>query len=166
MKIANVNEEHFPTRDFNLPLHTGSGLDKDKDDGESESGSDNKGEGREFLSIDASAHDWTNYFKAGMNGAARLMRNRKVAMKGKFQESNKTMRPLGSVGIQVFVDGQVPTGAGLSSSAALVCASLMATLRAHGVDDVDKTELVELAIVAERAVGVNAGGYVSRYVFF
>ena len=60
--------------------------------------------------------------------------------------------------MKILVDGQVPVGAGLSSSAALVCASLLAVLNAHGIEDVDKTELVELAIVAERAVGVNAGG--------
>jgi galactokinase len=33
-------------------------------------------------------------------------------------------------------------------------------LKANGESKVDKKELCELAIVSERAVGVNAGGYV------
>ena len=113
------------------------------------------------MSIDASAHDWTNYFKAGINGAARLIARRKRAGTCGSEEGSGKTKVLGSLSMNVLVDGQVPTGAGLSSSAALVCASSLAVLRACGLEDVDKTELVMLAIVAERAVGVNAGGLVS-----
>lgn len=71
----------------------------------------------------------------------------------------KQPEPVCPPSMNVLVDGQVPTGAGLSSSAALVCSSLIAVLKTHGVEDIDKKELVEQAIIAERAVGVNAGGY-------
>ncbi len=47
---------------------------------------------------------------------------------------------------------------GLSSSAAFVCASALAGMVSMGVQDVDKKELVNLAIVSERYVGVNSGG--------
>lgn len=59
------------------------------------------------------------------------------------------------------MDGNVPVGGGLSSSAAFVSATALAVMIANGEKTVDKTELTELAIVSERAVGVNSGGYVS-----
>lgn len=110
---------------------------------------------KDIISIDASAHDWTNYFKAGVNGAMRLIAKRQR----NSRQIEKQIEPFCPPGMNVLIDGQVPTGAGLSSSAALVCSSLIAVLKAHGVEDIDKKELVELAIIAERAVGVNAGGY-------
>ena len=158
MRISNVDEKRFPARDFDIPPPLRRDLEESKHASERDDGDDNSSD---LVSIDASAHDWTNYFKAGINGAARLMRKRGKSETSISHEGINAMKPLGSVGLNVLVDGQVPTGAGLSSSAAIVCASLMATLSAHGVEDVSKTELVELAIVAERAVGVNAGGYVS-----
>ena len=60
--------------------------------------------------------------------------------------------------MDVLADGTVPSGGGLSSSAAFVCVSVLAVMRANGVEKVDKKELVEVAIVSERAVGVNSGG--------
>ncbi|KAL9580139.1 MAG: hypothetical protein Q9203_006426 [Teloschistes exilis] len=94
--------------------------------------------------IDATVHEWTNYFKAGFNGAVDLLR-----------KENEKFSPCS---MQILVDGNVPTGGGLSSSAAFVCASALAVLRANGRELVKKRELVELAIVSERAVGVNSGG--------
>lgn len=96
------------------------------------------------VEIDASTLQWTNYFKAGFSGAVDLLRK---------QDSR-----FSSCGMEVLVDGTVPAGGGLSSSAAFVCASALATLRANGSDKVPKKELVELAIVSERSVGVNSGG--------
>ena len=63
-----------------------------------------------------------------------------------------------SVGMDILLDGTVPAGGGLSSSAAFVCASALAVMRANGEEKVDQTELTEVAIVSERAVGVNSGG--------
>lgn len=96
------------------------------------------------VEIDASTLQWTNYFKAGFSGAVDLLR--------------KQDPRFSSCGMEVLVDGTVPAGGGLSSSAAFVCASALATLQANGSDKVPKKELVELAIVSERSVGVNSGG--------
>jgi len=96
------------------------------------------------IEIDASTLQWTNYFKAGFHGAVELL-----------QKSNPMFSPCG---MEVLVDGTVPAGGGLSSSAAFVCASALAVLCANGQHNVIKKELVELAIVSERSVGVNSGG--------
>jgi N-acetylgalactosamine kinase len=58
---------------------------------------------------------------------------------------------------QVLVHGVVPTGSGLSSSAAIVCASSLAILAAHGIS-LTKAEVAEFACLAERYVGVSSGG--------
>ncbi|KAI9771639.1 MAG: galactokinase [Geoglossum simile] len=99
----------------------------------------------EGVAIDASVNEWSNYFKAGLCGALTMLRKR----------HGKDFVP---AGMDILVDGTVPSGAGLSSSAAFVCASALAVMTANGEEKVDKTELVELAIVSERAVGVNSGG--------
>jgi galactokinase len=119
ISIANVNSERFASTEFVIPIA-----------GEAD--------------IDSSIHSWTNYFKAGLNGALLLLRKEKPEI---------IIRSM-----QVMVDGTIPAGGGLSSSAAFVCASALAVLRANGADHIIKGELVELAIVSERAVGVNSGG--------
>ena len=96
------------------------------------------------IEIDASTLQWTNYFKAGFSGAVDLLRKR-----------HSHFSPCG---MEVLVDGTVPAGGGLSSSAAFVCASALATLWLNGSHKVPKKDLVELAIVSERSVGVNSGG--------
>lgn len=96
------------------------------------------------ISIDASTHKWTNYFKAGFQGALSLLRSKDPSL------SPKSM--------SILVDGTVPAGGGLSSSAAFVCASALAVLHSNRPGPVGKKELVELAMVSERAVGVNSGG--------
>ena len=96
------------------------------------------------IEIDPSTLQWTNYFKAGFKGALGLLK------RGKDR--------FGPWGMQVLVDGTVPAGGGLSSSAAFVCASALATLRNNGEKYISKKELVELAVVSERSVGVNSGG--------
>ncbi|KAK0958290.1 galactokinase [Friedmanniomyces endolithicus] len=95
--------------------------------------------------IDPSTLEWTNYFKSGLSGATELLRSKRKDFKQ-------------SVGMDIQADGSVPSGGGLSSSAAFVCASALAAMKANGVDKVDKKELVEVAITSERAVGVNSGG--------
>ncbi|KAF2828693.1 galactokinase [Ophiobolus disseminans] len=118
IRIANLNSQKFPTREFDIP------------DGE--------------IPIDASEHEWTNYFKSGLKGVSELLQKKR----GKFT----------SVGMDIVCDGTVPSGGGLSSSASVVCTSSLAVLAANGEQNVDKKELCELAIVSERAVGVNSGG--------
>jgi len=98
------------------------------------------------LEIDSSVHEWSNYFRAGLRGAIELLREKGLAT------------GFTPVGMDILVDGTVPSGAGLSSSAAFVCASALASLVANGQEKVDKKELVNLAVVSERYVGVNSGG--------
>lgn len=120
LKLANLDDQRFPTREFDVAY------------GEVE--------------IDATKHEWTNYFKAGLRGALELLRKKHGA---DFQPKS----------MQVLMDGTVPAGGGLSSSAAFVSASALAVMIANGEKDVDKTALTEVAIVSERTVGVNSGGY-------
>ena len=99
----------------------------------------------ESVEIDAKVHEWTNYFKSGLRGALEILRKKHGA----------GFRPKS---MEVVMDGTVPAGGGLSSSAAFVSASALAVMFANGETEVDKTQLTELAIVSERAVGVNSGG--------
>ncbi|KAH6990293.1 ribosomal protein S5 domain 2-type protein [Ilyonectria destructans] len=97
------------------------------------------------VEIDATKFEWTNYFKSGLRGVLNLLR----------KQHGQGFRP---VDMELLVDGNVPVGGGLSSSAAVVSASSLAVMVANGNKAVDKKELTELAIVSERAVGVNSGG--------
>ena len=97
------------------------------------------------VDIDATQFQWTNYVKCGLRGALELLRKKRGAS---FKCCN----------MEIMVGGNVPVGGGLSSSAAVVTTAALAVMKANGVDTVDKTELTELAIVSERAVGVNSGG--------
>ncbi|KAL2159512.1 hypothetical protein VTH06DRAFT_2517 [Thermothelomyces fergusii] len=119
IKIANVQGSKFPEREFSL--------------------------GFDAVDIDATVHEWTNYFKSGLRGALELLR----------KKHGDGFKPKS---MNILVDGTVPPGGGLSSSAAFVTASALAVMIANGEQTVDKTELTELAIVSERAVGVNSGG--------
>jgi galactokinase len=97
------------------------------------------------VEIDPKKHEWVNYFRAGLSGAIKFLRKE---------------RPDGSVipaSMQILVDGNVPPGGGISSSAAFVCASALAVMKANG-HDVSKQDLLDLAVVSERAVGVYSGG--------
>lgn len=119
IKIANVQGQKFPSHEFDIPF--------------------------DAIEIDATVHEWTNYFKSGLKGALELLRKKHGA----------AYKP---VSMQILMDGTVPAGGGLSSSAAFTSTSALAVMVANGEKAVDKTELTELAIVSERAVGVNSGG--------
>lgn len=97
------------------------------------------------VEIDSKVHEWTNYFKSGLRGALEILRKKHGSI---FKPKS----------MEVLMDGTVPAGGGLSSSAAFVSASALAVMYANGEKEVDKTQLTELAIVSERAVGVNSGG--------
>jgi N-acetylgalactosamine kinase len=85
------------------------------------------------------AGDWGNYHKAAAQGLL-AARASELPRGGDF-----------------LVDGDIPPGAGLSSSAALVVASALALL---AVNDrrVPPLELAELLAAAERYVGTESGG--------
>ena len=100
------------------------------------------------MEIDATRHEWVNYFKAGLRGALKFLRERNGAG---FKLAS----------LEILVDGNVPPGGGISSSAAFVCASALAVMKANG-HNVSKQDLLDLAVVSERAVGVYSGGCVCR----
>jgi len=119
IQIANVQDSKFPARELEISY--------------------------DAVDIDATVHEWTNYFKSGLRGALELLR----------KKHGSDFKPKS---MQILMDGSVPAGGGLSSSAAFVTAAALAVMVANGEQTVDKTTLTELAIVSERAVGVNSGG--------
>lgn len=97
------------------------------------------------IEIDASKQEWANYFKAGLLVALKFLREK---IHGEsFVPSS----------IKALVDGNVPPGGGISSSAAFVCASALAVVKAHGYD-ISMQELFDISLVSERSVGVYSGG--------
>jgi galactokinase len=120
VKIANVQPEKFPSREFTVPRDTD-------------------------IEIDPKHHEWVNYFKAGLSGALKFLR--KAKQDGSFTPAS----------VEVLVDGNVPPGGGISSSAAFVCSSALAVMKANN-HNVSKQDLLDLAVVSERAVGVYSGG--------
>lgn len=60
-------------------------------------------------------------------------------------------------GMNCYFDGTVPSGAGVSSSSAMVCSSMMATFHINGCSP-KKVDLTQYAIKSERYCGVESGG--------
>jgi N-acetylgalactosamine kinase len=83
--------------------------------------------------------DWGNYCKAAAQG---LIRHRPADVRH---------------GADLLIDGNIPSGAGLSSSSALVVASALALLTANDAE-VPYTALARLLPIAERYVGTLSGG--------
>ncbi|KAK6379276.1 galactokinase [Exophiala oligosperma] len=96
------------------------------------------------VEIDKANHAWSNYFLAGLKGSLPYLREK---LGESFQPQS----------MEILVDGNVPSGGGLSSSAAFVCASALAVMAANNYD-ICKQDLLDLCIVSERAVGVFSGG--------
>ncbi|OCT47138.1 Galactokinase [Cladophialophora carrionii] len=96
------------------------------------------------VDVDRQNHSWSNYFLAGLKGSMEYLRKR-------FGDSFEPR------GMELLIDGNVPAGGGLSSSAAFVCASALAVMAANG-HDISKQDLLDLCIVSERSVGVFSGG--------
>ncbi|XAR48796.1 Galactokinase [Bertholletia excelsa] len=94
--------------------------------------------------IDLKNHRWGHYFICGYKG---------------FHEYAKSKGlDVGiPVGLDVMIDGTVPTGSGLSSSAALVCSSTIAIMAVHNLN-FSKKELAQLTCECERHIGTQSGG--------
>uniref|UniRef100_A0A7S3R3S0 Galactokinase n=1 Tax=Dunaliella tertiolecta TaxID=3047 RepID=A0A7S3R3S0_DUNTE len=96
--------------------------------------------------INTSQHTWGNYVLAAYKGVHEHM-----ASAGSGKPS--------VMGLQVLVDGNVPEGAGLSSSSALVVASMLSLLTAYGaLASMTKSDVAKLASRSERHVGTEGGG--------
>ncbi len=94
---------------------------------------------RRHLSFSETGH-WANYVKAAVQGLA-----------DHFGSS------AGLHGLDMLFDGNIPTGAGLSSSSALLVATALAIL-SHTRKKVDNLQLAEMMAQAERYVGTQGGG--------
>ncbi|CAN4091707.1 unnamed protein product [Withania somnifera] len=96
------------------------------------------------LQVDLKNHRWGHYFICGYKG---------------FYEYAKLKRiDVGEpVGLDVIVDGTVPTGSGLSSSAAFVCSSTIAIMASIGINIIKK-EIARLTCECERHIGTQSGG--------
>ncbi|CCF58839.1 hypothetical protein KAFR_0F02420 [Kazachstania africana CBS 2517] len=103
-----------------------------------------------YVEIDPSISDWSNYFKCGLYVAQEFLKD--IAPE-KFEKA-----PL--AGLQVFCEGNVPTGSGLSSSAAFICAVALAVVKANMGSSykMTKKDLTRITVPAEHLVGVNNGG--------
>jgi len=93
--------------------------------------------------VDRSHHTWANYIMC--------------AYKGVFEHLAAKRITVDPVGLQLMVHGTVPTGAGVSSSSALVCSTCLALLGVFGIS-LTKTEVADFACSCERYVGTHSGG--------
>ena len=59
--------------------------------------------------------------------------------------------------MNIYMHGQVPKSAGLSSSSALVVCAALTTLYANNLK-LSKTDLAETCAISERYVGTQGGG--------
>lgn len=104
----------------------------------------------DVVAIDQTKFTWVNYFKCGLIVAHKfiLEKHPELVQNGK--------KPL--AGLNLLFDGNVPTGGGLSSSAAFCVASTLAVLRGNGIESISKEDLTRITVVSEHYVGVNTGG--------
>ncbi|KAG0559692.1 hypothetical protein KC19_10G123600 [Ceratodon purpureus] len=94
--------------------------------------------------VDRGNHVWANYFICGY--------------KGVFEHLASKGEPLGaSVGLNALVDGTVPIGAGLSSSSAFVCVSVVSLSSLFNLT-FSKQEVAEFSCTCERHIGTQSGG--------
>ncbi|CBI22858.3 hypothetical protein VitviT2T_006144 [Vitis vinifera] len=94
--------------------------------------------------IDLKNHKWGHYFICGY--------------KGYYEYAKLKGVDVGvPVGLDVLIDGTVPTGSGLSSSAAFVCSSMIAIMAAYDVS-FPKKDVAQLTCECERHIGTQSGG--------
>ncbi|RZC85245.1 hypothetical protein C5167_041427 [Papaver somniferum] len=94
--------------------------------------------------IDLKNHKWGHYFICGYKGFHEFAKSKGVDVGV-------------PVGLDVLVDGTVPTGSGLSSSAAFVCSSTIALMAVFDVN-FPKKEIAQLTCECERHIGTQSGG--------
>ncbi|KAM7279429.1 hypothetical protein ACFE04_006563 [Oxalis oulophora] len=94
--------------------------------------------------LDLKNHKWGHYFICGY--------------KGFYEFAKSKGLDVGEpVGLDVVIDGTVPTGSGLSSSAAFVCSATIAIMAAFGAD-FSKKEIAQLTCDCEHHIGTQSGG--------
>jgi N-acetylgalactosamine kinase len=98
------------------------------------------------VDVNRAVHKWYNYVHCGYKGA--------------FDAAKLKGLPITEPKPLLFmIDGQVPPGAGVSSSSALVVASLLATARAFGFSEkMTRADLGEAGRACELHIGTMSGG--------
>ncbi|EGV61614.1 galactokinase [Yamadazyma tenuis] len=99
-----------------------------------------------LLTINKEAFHWTNYVKCGFLVAAKFLHDKHGYKYSDFK------------GLNIVYDGTVPTGGGLSSSAAISVCSALLFLRANGYTSITKLDLTAITVVSEHYLGMNTGG--------
>ncbi|ERN03312.1 galactokinase [Amborella trichopoda] len=94
--------------------------------------------------IDLKDHKWGHYFICGYKGYYEFAKSKGIDVGV-------------PVGLDVLVDGIVPTGSGLSSSAAFVCSATIAIMTVFDVNFLKK-EVAQLTCDCERHIGTQSGG--------
>ena len=90
--------------------------------------------------VQISGHQWYEYFFCGWKGIVEHF----------SLDSPK--------GMKIFLDGNIPPSAGLSSSSALVCCAALSTVVANELTLPSKKELAEICAKCERYIGTEGGG--------
>ncbi|KAI0760990.1 galactokinase gal [Trametes elegans] len=140
VKAENLDPKYKPQRFVPMvkPAHPPSAAD------EAEAASNVHAETTWQLEIDKRELRWESYVKAGYYGVLNRF----------FASPAEHPAP-----VDLLVTGSVPSGSGLSSSAAMVVASTLAFLAVNNkLDGITKGQLVEMAMENEKRVGVNSGG--------
>ncbi|CAK9145683.1 unnamed protein product [Ilex paraguariensis] len=94
--------------------------------------------------IDLQKHRWGHYFICGYKGYHEYAKS-------------KGLDAGVPVGLDVIVDGTVPTGSGLSSSAAFVCSSTIAIMASFDAN-FPKKDIAQLTCECEQHIGTQSGG--------
>jgi N-acetylgalactosamine kinase len=94
--------------------------------------------------VDTGNHTWANYFMCAYKGVFEHL-----VSKGEQQPQ--------LTGLQILVEGRVPLGSGLSSSAALVCSASLAILAAYQLN-ASSQEVATFTASCEKYVGTESGG--------
>lgn len=96
------------------------------------------------VTIDQTKQLWGNYFKCGLIVAHKYILERNLEFRLKA--------------FNALFDGNVPTGGGLSSSAAFCIAATLSCLKVNGINNVSKSDLTRITVVCEHYVGLSNGG--------
>ncbi|KYQ93073.1 galactokinase [Tieghemostelium lacteum] len=95
----------------------------------------------DYIDINLNCHRWSNYVLAAWKGIQQYL-------------TTTTQKPRG---LCMLFSGNVPLGAGVSSSSALVCVSTLALAQMNQLN-FTKEELAQIAVRSERFVGIEGGG--------
>ena len=103
-------------------------------------------------------HGWANYFRCALIVAHKYLQEN--SKKSTLVSTSTSSSPISFKlrGMKMCFDGSVPTGGGLSSSAAFCVTATLAILYAAGVTNLSKADLTRITVVSEHYIGLNNGG--------